>query len=275
MMNNHPDYIAIWIGLSRVGVAVALLNPQLVGATLVHSIEVAASQHVIVDAAHLGALTDALGPSPALPIHLHGSEHGDFERINAAIERFSARPLGTEEGERPVLSDVALLIHTSGTTGMPKAALVSHYRIVMWSEWFAEIINARAEDRLYNCLPLCHSVGGVVGIGSALVVGASVIIRGNFSATGFWADVIDSQATIFLYIGQLCRYLLTAQGERDAPRYQLQLCFGNGLGLDVWEAFAKSFAIRKSSNSTPRPKAAFRCSIWRERRAPSAASHLS
>jgi fatty-acyl-CoA synthase len=243
MMMNHPDYIAIWIGLTRVGVAVALLNPQLIGASLVHSIEIAASQDVIVDAAHFGALMDALGPAPGLLIHIHGSEHGDFERIDAAIERFSAHPLGPEEGERPVLSDVALLIYTSGTTGMPKAALVSHYRVVMWSEWFAGIANARAEDRLYNCLPLCHSVGGVVGIGSALVVGASVIIRRSFSANAFWADVIDSQATIFLYIGQLCRYLLTAQGERDAPRHQLRLCFGNGLGSDVWEAFAKSFAI--------------------------------
>ncbi len=243
MMQNHPDYVAIWTGLSRVGVVVALLNPRLVGASLVHCIEIVAVRHVIVDAASLGALAGALGPAQMLCIHVHGAEHSDFERIDTAIERFPAHPLGADEGERPLLSDVGLLIYTSGTTGMPKAALVSHYRIAMWSEWFAGIINAQPEDRLYNCLPLCHSVGGVVGIGAALVVGASVIIRRNFSATRFWADIIASRATIFLYIGELCRYLLATQGEEGAARHHLRLCFGNGLGLDVWETFAEKFAI--------------------------------
>ncbi len=272
MMDNHPDYVAIWIGLSRIGVVVALINPRLLGASLVHCISVAASDCVIVDAANLGVLVGALGSGPALRVYVHGEKHGEFERIDAAIERFPARPLGAEEGERPSLSDVALLIFTSGTTGMPKAALVSHYRIVMWSEWFAGIIDARVEDRLYDCLPLCHSVGGVVGIGSALVVGASVIVRRNFSATRLWADVIAARATIFLYIGEPCRYLLAVQGKKEAPRHRLRLCFGNGLRSDVWEAFAKDFSIPKIIEFYARPKVAFRYSTWRESRARSAAS---
>jgi fatty-acyl-CoA synthase len=243
MMENGPDYIAIWIGLSRIGVVVALLSPRLVGASLLHCIDAVALQHLIVEAANLDALALALGPASAPRIYVHGAEHRDFERIDLAVRRFPPNPLGADEGDRPLLSDVALLIFTSGTTGMPKAAFVSHYRIVMWSEWFAGIIDARAEDRLYNCLPLCHSVGGVVGVGSALVAGASVIVRRNFSATRFWADAIASRATIFLYIGELCRYLLTAQGEKYAPPHHLRLCIGNGLRSDVWEAFVKTFAV--------------------------------
>jgi fatty-acyl-CoA synthase len=243
LMENCPDYIAIWIGLSRIGVVVALLNPRLIGASLVHCIEAAVLQYLIVDAVNLDALALALGPAPAPRIYVHGAEHRDFEQIDLAVGGFSPNPLGADEGDRPLLSDVALLIFTSGTTGMPKAAFVSHYRIVMWSEWFAGIMDARTDDRLYNCLPLCHSVGGVVGVGSALVAGASVIVRRNFSATRFWADASASRATIFLYIGELCRYLLTAQGEKAPPPHQLRLCVGNGLRSDVWETFAKTFAI--------------------------------
>src|SRR5271166_46947 len=243
MMQNHPDYIAIWTGLSRVGVVVALLNPRLVGISLVHCIEIAAVIHVIVDEASLGALAVAPGPAPTLCIHVHGVQHSNFEQIDVVTERFPAHPLGAEEGERPKLSDVALLIYTSGTTGMPKAALVSHYRIARWREWFAGVINAQPEDRLYNCLPLCHSVGGVVGIGSALAAGASVIIRRNFSASLFWADLIASDATVFLYIGELCRYLLGVRGEKGPQHHHLRLCFGNGLRSDVWGAFAEKFTI--------------------------------
>ena len=245
MMNNQPDYVAIWIGLSRIGIVVALVNQRLVGASLAHCLKVAAPKHIIVNSANFDALGDALGKEPSLSLRasVHGAEHGQFERIDVAIERFSPRPLEAEEGERPFLSELAMLIFTSGTTGAPKAARVSHYRLVMWSEWFAGILDFQDDDRLYNCLPFCHSVGGVVGVGSALVAGASVIVRSDFSATRFWADIIASRATIFLYIGELCRYLLASVGERAAPRHQLRVCFGNGLNPAIWEAFAKSFAI--------------------------------
>jgi fatty-acyl-CoA synthase len=243
LMNNQPDYVAIWIGLSRVGVVVALVNPRLVGASLVHSVKVAAARHIIVDSANLDALAKALGRSRSLRVHVHGAEHDQFERIDTAIGRFSADPLRPGEGERPFLSELALLIFTSGTTGAPKAARLSHYRIVMWSQWFAGILDIRSNDRLYNCLPFCHSVGGVVGTGSALVAGATIIVRRDFSATRFWADIIASEATIFLYIGELCRYLLANGREQIAPRHQLRLCFGNGLNPVIWQAFEKCFAI--------------------------------
>ena len=54
-------------------------------------------------------------------------------------------------------TDPALLIYTSGTTGLPKAAFVSHHRVMMWTHWFAGLMDARADDRLYNCLPMYHS----------------------------------------------------------------------------------------------------------------------
>ena len=205
--------------------------------------KVAEAQHVIVDSANHDALWKALGASLSLRMSVHGAQHGQLERIDAAIDRFSDIPLEAGEGERPFLSELAMLIFTSGTTGAPKAARVSHYRIVMWSEWFAGILDVQDDDRLYNCLPFCHSVGGVVGVGSALVAGASVIVRRDFSAKRFWADIIASRATIFLYIGELCRYLLASARERGAPRHQLRICFGNGLNHVIWEAFVKSFAI--------------------------------
>ena len=141
------------------------------------------------------------------------------------------------------LHDAALLIYTSGTTGLPKAAHVSHYRIMMWSEWFAGIMDATPDDRLYDCLPMYHSIGGVVAIGAMLAAGGAVIVRDGFSASRFWPDVVATQATIFQYIGELCRYLLTAPESHTVTRHRLRLCIGNGLRADVWEGFAQRFAI--------------------------------
>jgi fatty-acyl-CoA synthase len=148
------------------------------------------------------------------------------------------------------LNDPALLIYTSGTTGYPKAARVSHRRVMNWTHWFAGMTGAGPHDRLYNCLPMYHSVGGVVASGAALLNGGAVIVREKFSARGFWRDVADSGATIFQYIGELCRYLLAHASEAShhneegpVPAHALRLAVGNGLSADVWEAFQRRFAI--------------------------------
>ena len=239
IMHNQPDYVAIWLGLSRVGVVTALINTQLVGAGLAHCLAVADSHLVIVDADRLPAVR-AVSRGDA-PIWAHGGGSPD-RRLEPAIEAMPPDSLGDDRAPRVCLRDAALLIYTSGTTGLPKAARVSHYRIMMWSEWFAGIMDTTPDDRLFNCLPMYHSIGGVVAIGAPLVAGASIVVRKSFSASTFWDDVAASEATIFQYIGELCRYLSKGASEKP-PRHSLRLCCGNGLRADLWEDFAARFAI--------------------------------
>ncbi|WP_164144375.1 AMP-binding protein, partial [Serratia marcescens] len=87
-------------------------------------------------------------------------------------------------------------IYTSGTTGLPKAARVSHHRIMMWTHWFAGLIDPQPDDRMYDCLPLYHSVGGIVAVGAPLLGGGSVVIREKFSARRFWDDIVAERCTL-------------------------------------------------------------------------------
>jgi len=112
---------------------------------------------------------------------------------------------------------------------------------MMWTHWFAGMMDVSAQDRLYNCLPMYHSVGGVVASCAALLKGGSVAIREKFSASHFWDDVADSGATIFQYIGELCRYLLPS--TKPPPPNRLRLACGNGLSAEIWEAFQSRFHI--------------------------------
>src|SRR5690606_34074385 len=104
--------------------------------------------------------------------------------------------------------DDALYIYTSGTTGNPKAARIPHVRLMTMMAAFAAAANTNEKDRMYVVLPLYHSAGGVCAVGSTLTVGGSVNIRQKFSATNFWDDTHKYGATLFQYIGELCRYLL-------------------------------------------------------------------
>ena len=103
--------------------------------------------------------------------------------------------------------------------------------------------NTLPDDRIYNCLPMYHSVGGVVAIGAALVNGASVVLRERFSASGFWDDVVESKCTIFQYIGELCRYLVNTPARTPEVQHPLRLACGNGMRAEVWEEFQRRFQI--------------------------------
>jgi fatty-acyl-CoA synthase len=244
LMRNCPEYLAIWLGLSRIQVTVALLNTNLTGELLRHSIEVVRPRLVIAGSAHCGALAEVrprLGA--ALGCWAYGPDGGDLARLDRAVESLDGASLTEAERPPPALGDRALYIYTSGTTGLPKAANVSHLRLMQWSHWFAGLVDARPDDRLYNCLPMYHSVGGVVATGAALVAGASVVLRERFSVSNFWKDVVAERCTLFQYIGELCRYLLNGPHDPLETRHQLRLACGNGLRAEVWEPFQARFRI--------------------------------
>ncbi|MDE2052940.1 MAG: AMP-binding protein, partial [Gammaproteobacteria bacterium] len=155
----------------------------------------------------------------------------------------AGEPVSDAECALPSLCDRALYIYTSGTTGLPKAAVVSHHRLMQWSHWFAGLMDITPADRLYDCLPMYHSVGGVVATGAALMGGGAVVLRERFSASRFWQDIRAERCTIFQYIGELCRYLLNAPHSPDSRDHGLRLACGNGLRGEVWKAFQRRFRI--------------------------------
>jgi fatty-acyl-CoA synthase len=244
IMPNRPEYLAIWLGISKVGGVVSLINTHLRGAALAHCLDIVEPQHIIVAAEFCGEVRAAMAAmTRRAKLWSHGSD--EFARIDRAIEKLSAGRLTEAERRGVTIADRALHIYTSGTTGLPKAANVSHHRLMQWSFWFAGLMNAGPDDRMYDCLPLYHSVGGVVATGAVLARGGAVVIRDKFSAREFWDDVVNWDCTLFQYIGELCRYLANAPEAPRERQHRLRLCCGNGLRADIWQKFQDRFAIPK------------------------------
>jgi fatty-acyl-CoA synthase len=244
VMPNRPEYLAIWLGITKVGAVVSLINTNLRGVALAHCLDIVKPKHVIVAAELCDEVRAVLAPTASRPkIWSHGSD--DFSRIDRAIEKLSGGRLTEAERRGVTIADRALHIYTSGTTGLPKAANVSHHRLMQWSFWFAGLMNSGPDDRMYDCLPLYHSVGGVVATGAVLVRGGAVVIRDKFSVREFWDDVVNWDCTLFQYIGELCRYLANAPEQPREKQHRLRLCCGNGLRADIWQKFQDRFAIPK------------------------------
>ena len=236
MMGNRPEYVAIWLGLTRVGIVVALLSPDLRGAALRHALGVARAQDILAAEECAPALREA---GIAEPVWTFGA---GAERLDLSIELFSTAPLTEADAPDVSLDDRALRIFTSGTTGMPKAAEVSHRKVITWTHWFAGLAGLSPDDRLYNCLPMHHSVGGVVAIGAPLVVGGSVgdcekILRAPVlerRRRGLIARRFNiSASSVVIWSPRRSRTMSVA--------HKLRLALGNGLSAPVWRAFADRF----------------------------------
>jgi fatty-acyl-CoA synthase len=238
LMENRPDYICAWLGLFKVGAQVALINTNLSGAALAHSISISGARHAIVGAELAASFHDApFEARPALWIE------GEAGNLNAALATASDGSPGKRARAGVTLKDRAFFIYTSGTTGLPKAANFSHMRMLFMMSGFVGALRPRESDRIYAPLPLYHSTGGVCAVGMAFFSGGALILKRKFSVHEFWSDVHKYRATMFEYIGELCRYLLNAPPSPLEGGHQIRAVTGNGLRPEIWREFQSRFAI--------------------------------
>ena len=246
LMPNRPEFMALWLGVTHIGGVVALVNTHLTGPALAYCVDVVHPRHIVVADALLAQFDTARAHITSdAKLWLHGEAGANLPRIDREVDALPGDPLADAERRRLTIEDRALYIYTSGTTGLPKAANVNHYRLMLASHAFSAVIDTRASDRMYDCLPMYHTTGGVVATGALLVKGGSVVIRESFSASMFWDDVARHGCTIFQYVGELCRYLLHAPRQPSEETHRLRLACGNGLRPDIWGAFQRRFAIRR------------------------------
>ncbi|WP_337187459.1 long-chain-acyl-CoA synthetase [Phenylobacterium sp.] len=243
-MPNRLEYFPIWYGLTKVGVVTALINNQLAGQPLAHCLDISGAAHVIVDPETSPVFEQVRGGlERPMQQWVLGSAHGDQRDLVQALKSCSQLPPDRSVREDMTAADTALLIYTSGTTGLPKAARITHMRAQLYMRGFAGATGATAKDRIYVALPLYHATGGLCALGAALLNGGSVVLRRKFSASHFWKEIVAEGCTMFVYIGELCRYLVNHEPDEDETRHKIRLAFGNGLRPDVWPKLKQRFRI--------------------------------
>jgi len=243
LMPNRPEFMAAWLGIMSVGGVSALLNTNLVGSALAHCIDIVQPKHIVVATELASAFATA---RPLLQTRPTIWSHGDspeFPRIDTVVDALPGHRLETAERAALTIEDRALYIYTSGTTGLPKAANVNHYRVMLATHAFAGVMDTKPTDRMYNCLPMYHTAGGLLATGAVLLNGGLVVIKERFSAREFWDDLVRYECTLFQYIGELCRYLVHSPPSPNETKHHIRLVCGNGLRPDLWEAFKTRFRI--------------------------------
>ncbi|MBX3707553.1 MAG: long-chain-acyl-CoA synthetase [Pseudomonadales bacterium] len=251
-MENRIEFLATVVGLNKLGVTAGLINTNLRGRPLTHCVTVTESTKCIVGAELADALAEV---KHELPLeegrdYLWVPDAGSTQADNWARDLHAVAPAkdpgNPAETADVTLGDNAFYIFTSGTTGLPKAAVLSNRRYLASGTLAHKAgLKCTERDRIYVCLPLYHGTGLMIGMGAAFSSGASVFLRRKFSASNFLKEVRDHQATCFIYIGELCRYLVSTPASPDDHRNPLTRVMGNGLRPDVWPEFKQRFGIKR------------------------------
>jgi fatty-acyl-CoA synthase len=244
MLQNSPAMLMAQAAAAKVGAIGALINTHLSGPPLHHVLQASGARHVFADAACLPQVV-ALPESVSLTVWGQG-EPGSLpphvEPLDAAL---AAAPRS-----EPALADVRgrdvfLYIYTSGTTGYPKPAIIRHSRYTISGIALSGLLGIGPDDVMYAPLPLYHGESNFVGFSVAIRAGAGFASRRRFSAGAFLDDVRRHGATAFVYVGELCRYLLRQPPTPQDREHRLRLAVGAGLRPDIWEAFRQRFGIAR------------------------------
>ncbi len=248
LMDNRPEYIFAMLGLVRLHAVAALINTNISGKGLTHAIQISKACACIVGSEHASKLDEIRETLENVPTEMIFEQAEDtptdlFSGLDALLAECSTtRPEATlPKGDAPMC-----YIYTSGTTGLPKAAIIKNSRWYAAATLFGRgLLEVAPGDINYVPLPLYHSTGMFAGLGSSLVTGATLALRTKFSASNFWSDVRKYNATAFVYIGELLRYLLNQPATAEDRNHRVRVITGNGLRPDIWTTFAERFQIHE------------------------------
>jgi citronellyl-CoA synthetase len=251
-VDNRPELLMMIGAMSKLGAISSLVNPNQRGEVLKYSIRLARGRHFIIGEELLEAfeeIKDSLELTAKDTLYFQ-PEAGQRPCPTGYIDLpavLKGQSLNNPTTTKAVtLGDPFAYVFTSGTTGLPKASVQTHRRWFTAISWFGKIVmNLKPQDVHYCPLPFCHTNALNVSWGAAAGQGSALAIRRKFSASHFLSDVRKFKATSFIYIGEICRYLMNQPERPDDADNPLVACVGNGLRPDLWKAFKRRFGIKK------------------------------
>jgi fatty-acyl-CoA synthase len=233
MLRNSPQSVLLMLAAVKCGAVAGMLNYHQRGDVLKHSLGLLGATAVVAEIDFVEPITES------------GADTTGLMTVDELQRLAATAPTTNPATTSAVLAkDKAFYIFTSGTTGMPKASVMTHYRWLRALAGFGGLgMRLTTDDTLYCCLPLYHNNALTVALSSVLNSGSTLALGKSFSASKFWDEVIRYDATAFVYIGEICAYLLNQPPKPTDRRHHVRVIAGNGLRPAIWDAFTKRFGI--------------------------------
>lgn len=246
MLDNCPEFLFLWFGLSKLGAVEVPINTAHKGDLLAHMLDISDSCMLVMD----NKFTDRVRPVLAnLPNIQTVIIYNPFEK---GTPRFPVPQVdwnrlvdndGNYSPEEVLWSDPCSIVFTSGTTGPSKGPLLPHNHPISMGELAVNIAGLDERDRLYNTLPLFHVIAQNTTTIPAIMSGGSMVLAERFSASTFWEDVKRYGCTAVSYVGSILSMLLKANPKPYDSENPVRVMLGVGCPMDVFNTFEKRFGV--------------------------------
>lgn len=246
LMQNRPEALACVAGTVKLGGIAGMLNHQQRGDALLHSLDLIHPKLLVVGEECAQAWDSVKDRVDTRAMTLYWDGNGPAPRgfTNTHDVLVDANPVNPSSTREVFGRQACFYIFTSGTTGLPKASIMTHHRWLSGMAGFGRLgVRLHSTDILYCPLPLFHNDALTVSWGATLGTGACLALDRKFSASRFWDEIRHHDATAFCYIGELCRYLLNQPPTPRDRAHRVRVVVGNGLRPDLWDAFQDRFGI--------------------------------
>uniref|UniRef100_A0AC34RSE6 AMP-dependent synthetase/ligase domain-containing protein n=1 Tax=Panagrolaimus sp. JU765 TaxID=591449 RepID=A0AC34RSE6_9BILA len=242
-VENSPEFLAIWLGLSKLGVITAWINTNLKMEQLGCLIKVSKAKSIITSSRLLTNLETAINEGyleDSLTIYLIDGNKNGHENLAELIKDESEPPmtLGLD------FQSILCYIYTFGTTGNPKSVVIKHFLYYRKCVGCKQAFGINFKDRMYVTMPMCYFTAGIFGVGQMFACGATIVIRKKFSASNFWKDCVKYQCTASQYNGKIVRYLLAQKSCPEERMHKVWFMFGSGFCDDTWSEFVRRFGVK-------------------------------
>jgi citronellyl-CoA synthetase len=250
LIKNRLEFLLVYTANAKIGVISSLINTDLRKKTLIHCMNLTSGKVIIIGEECYSAFSDvrsSLNLSDAqnlcfIPDLKEIDVPNGFIDLPQTIKKF---PVGNPSTTVDVhTSDVIAYLFTSGTTGLPKAALLPHGRVTLTGLVSANLmLGFTSKDIMYIPLPFFHGTAIMTGWSSIMAVGGTLALSRKFSASHFWDEIRKFNATAFNYVGEICRYLMNNPPKPDDSNNTVKAVLGNGLRPEIWKEFKSRFDI--------------------------------
>lgn len=242
MLPNCREYLYAWFGLAKIGAIHVAVNPRLSGSLLRHQLTNCDPSMAVVGSRELEAYANA-APEWLSGDRLLVCGSGSQRLENDFPSKIAEAPTESPPERRIDPSDPVAIMYTSGTTGPAKGVVNCHKVYTRVGTDLRRLMGLRPSDRMYVFLPLCHGNPQMMGVMPTLAAGGTIALAERFSASKFWYEIREFDATVFTHIGSPLSILMKSPEREGDGNNPLRLILG-GAPVNVSRAFGERFGCK-------------------------------
>lgn len=251
LMPNCLEYIYLYMGASKQGIVQVPVNTAYHGAFLEHQINISEAETVVVAYSFLENVVNSLGNLPAIKrLVVWCDSDADMPELPTGLhcEVLRYQDLYSHNSGEPEVvvkpQDLAVIIFTSGTTGLSKGVLMTHAQAYLFSEQGAQLMALTPDDTYMTVLPLFHGNAQFLTVYCSMIVGARCVLYQRFSASEWAPRLYQSGATVMNCVSSMLAFALAQPPSELDSKLKLRCVLAAPTPWDIVDELKKRFGIQ-------------------------------